>query len=434
MKSLKAKFSLLIAILIIVVIGATSGVLVQQKRVELIGDIYTNSRAYGELTASDIVGVGTLYLPDKSFIPFQRDLTEILKKNSDTLGVKIFTFSGEVLYDYETEELTQYDGEARVVEDPTRIKSANASVLTTDGQVIYMKQVEAGVYDLVDENEQPIDGEIGSVQNMVFPVNNEFAVQYDISYANLTARLLAAAVNIGIIGAIGIFLSLLFGFMLASRVTKPLASLTDVVKVIAKGNFKKRAEIHSKDEVGQLAESVNKMAVDLEKATEARIYQERVAKELEIAGNIQKELLPKELPEIDGLDIAGELIPATEVGGDVYDIIQDSKGLSYFYVGDATGHGVPAGILSAITNAIITSTIDTGDVNKILINLNRVLRKKTAKNLFLTLLLMQYAGDGVLKYANAGHEKAVHFKAAEGTAVALESKGIALSMVDEMEG
>ena len=235
------------------------------------------------------------------------------------------------------------------------------------------------------------------------------------------------------IAAVGVLISVIFALILASIVTTPISKLSGTVAEIAKGDFKKRSKVKSKDEVGDLADSVNRMARDLEKATEAKIYQERVKKELEIAGEIQKNILPDKLLEISGIDVAAELIPATEVGGDVYDVMQDAKGDSYFYVGDVTGHGVPAGLLSALTNAVLTSTIDKGKLEEIMYNLNRVLRMKTPGNLFLTLLLMKFSKTA-LEYISAGHEQVIHFSAKDKKVSLEEAGGIALAMVDDVKG
>jgi len=437
MKSLKAKFSVVITVLIIVVIAATAGTLIFQEKTEIENDIYVNARSFGELTADDVVNVGQTYLPSNSFVFFNRDLNQILEKNGDIQGAKIYTFSGEVMYDYEEEAQAQYTGAQRTINGNilTRTKAPNPSLLTSKGTTIYLDQTEAGQYNLTDENGAPVDasfGELNRIENMIFPVNNEFAVLYDITYQNLFSRLFARAIFIAIIAGAGILISIILGLLLAGAVTRPLKKLTVVVGEIAKGDFSKRAKVKTKDEVGQLAQSVNQMAIDLEKATEARIYQERVKKELEIAAKIQQDLIPKEIPEIEGIDISGQIWPATEIGGDVFDILQDQKGQSYFYVGDVTGHGVPAGLISAIANATIASTIETADLDSIIDSVNKVLRMKTAKNLFITMVLIKHSPGGKIDYLNAGHEQLLIYRAADKKAEYANPGGIALGMFDEV--
>jgi sigma-B regulation protein RsbU (phosphoserine phosphatase) len=293
-----------------------------------------------------------------------------------------------------------------------------------------------GQYDVIDLSSQRSSHSsklksFRNIQNIVFPVNGEYAVKYEITYTNLIKRLVSSAYQILLIGLVSICASIFIGYILSVIVTNPIRKLTEVVKQIALGDFSKRAEVKSEDEVGLLADSVNHMAEDLEKSTEARIYQEKTKKELEIAAKIQKELLPTTLPNIKDLDLAAEVIPATEIGGDVYDVLIDKHNKAYFYVGDVTGHGVPAGLISSVTNAIITSTVDLADPIEIVANLNHVLKDKSAGNLFLTLLFARYFNNQI-EYISAGHEKVIFYSAETNTTSYLEPGGIALGLFEEV--
>jgi serine phosphatase RsbU (regulator of sigma subunit) len=78
---------------------------------------------------------------------------------------------------------------------------------------------------------------------------------------------------------------------------------------------------------------------------------ERKNSELAAAKDLQNRLLPKTLPVIKNLDIAGYLRTSTEVGGDYYDFFEQPDGSLYAICGDATGHGTPSGMLVSITKA-----------------------------------------------------------------------------------
>src|SRR5690606_32671105 len=145
--------------------------------------------------------------------------------------------------------------------------------------------------------------------------------------------------------------------------------------------FKHRVYVKTKDEVATLANAFNSMAQELEISTKALVYKERVAKELEIAANIQKELLPKEIPVISGLDIAAGILPAEEIGGDCYDFLATDDNNLLMYLGDVTGHGVPAGIVVSIANALIYNYSHDTDMREILSQVNRILKVKTSSNM-----------------------------------------------------
>lgn len=439
MKSLKTKFILVLTSLIVIAILTTAGVLVQQKKSELEGDIYFNARSFAELSSQKIIELTEQNLKQDNFIFFLRDLNALLKNNADIASVKIYEFTGNTIFDSTTEQQKQYIGEPRQVTNPSllqRIKSANPSILNTDNQVYFLDQVSPGNYEIISDTGQRLNSEnekptFNNLQNLVFTVNNEYAIEYNITYQNLTARLLSSAYQILLIALIAIVVSIIIGYILSSIVTNPLKKLTAIVDVIAKGDFAARAEVKSEDEVGKLAESVNHMAGDLEQATEAKIYKEKIKKELEIAAKIQKEILPTTLPTIKGLDIAAQVIPATEVGGDVYDVLLDTENTPYFYVGDVTGHGVPAGLISSVTNAVVISTLELKDPVKIVANLNKTLKHKSAANLFVTILLARYTNNAI-EYVSAGHEKSIFYSASKKTAEYLPPAGIALGLFEDI--
>ena len=101
---------------------------------------------------------------------------------------------------------------------------------------------------------------------------------------------------------------------------------------------------------------------------------ERKNSELAAAKDLQERLLPKTLPVIKNLDIAGYLRTSTEVGGDYYDFFEQPDGSLYAICGDATGHGTPSGMLVSITKAGIIGLPQLSP-NDMLHELNRVVKK-----------------------------------------------------------
>jgi hypothetical protein len=84
----------------------------------------------------------------------------------------------------------------------------------------------------------------------------------------------------------------------------------------------------------------------------------RVRDELEVARQLQADLLPREAPQIRGLEFAHSYRTANEVGGDYYDFLPLPDGRLALVVGDASGHGIAAGLLMAIANATLKTALD----------------------------------------------------------------------------
>ncbi len=142
------------------------------------------------------------------------------------------------------------------------------------------------------------------------------------------------------------------------------------------------------------------------------VQQERLNREMEIAQTIQSTLLPHEMPAIPGADLAGASQPATEVGGDFFDVqvLRDNRvGL---VLGDVTGKGVPAALFMAMTRALLRATLGyTTSLESVLPRVNRQLYNDlTRVGMFVTLFVGIYAPRRrVFHYTNAGHSPVLYY-------------------------
>jgi len=134
---------------------------------------------------------------------------------------------------------------------------------------------------------------------------------------------------------------------------------------------------------------------------------ERMRNDLRVASNIQKGMLPKSFPpfpERDDVDVYGSLVPAKEVGGDLYDFyIRDEK--LFFCIGDVSGKGVPASLVMAVTRSLFrTVSAHEAMPDRILTTMNDSMTEMNETSMFVTF----FAGvldlpTGRLRYSNAGH-------------------------------
>jgi serine phosphatase RsbU (regulator of sigma subunit)/predicted ester cyclase len=135
---------------------------------------------------------------------------------------------------------------------------------------------------------------------------------------------------------------------------------------------------------------------------------ERIEQELRVARTIQQASLPKELPQLEGWQIAPFYRPAREVGGDFYDFHYLSEGRLGLVTGDATGKGVPAALVMSTTCGMLqlaARALDSSSPGEVLAQVNETLFARIPLNTFVTCF---YAildpGSGTLRYANAGHD------------------------------
>lgn len=436
MHSIKTKLIVAISVLLVFLFSITALLLIDEKKKELSHDIYLKARSFSELTSIKIVDLYKSLLAEKSFVIFNREIKDIFKKNEDISAIKIYTFAGEILYDSGFEKDRQYEGPNRYIENINllaRVKANLPSYLLDSGRIVYLKKNPDGEYKAVDANDKETESvaDTDMIENIVFPVDAKFAAEFDVTYENLQTRVLRMTERIILLLIFGILLGFGFSWYFSQRITNPIEKLKAGALVLSKGDFTVRVNVKSKDEVGVLADTFNKMAGDLEISTRAMVEKEKMAKELELAASIQKEILPKTLPQIPGLDISAAIIPAALIGGDCYDFIQVDPDTHLIYISDVTGHGIPSGIVVSIANAIIYSYANSQNLAEILINANKVLKEKTKQNMFMTLLMLRYR-NGNLSYISAGHPEMLHYAACAKKVCVEKGGGIALGMVPDI--
>ncbi len=143
----------------------------------------------------------------------------------------------------------------------------------------------------------------------------------------------------------------------------------------------------------------------------ARLYRdalvgERMARQLKIAGDVQRHLIPKKSPDIAGLDLAGMYVPCFDVGGDFYDFIPLSDGRLAIVIGDVMGKGVPASLTMASVRSALRAYAEVIDSLESLISrTNALFCHDNELGVFATLFCAIYnPTTGSLSYCNCGHE------------------------------
>jgi serine phosphatase RsbU (regulator of sigma subunit) len=221
-----------------------------------------------------------------------------------------------------------------------------------------------------------------------------------------------AARNFGYgLGMIG--LALLGILPLSARITHDLRRVTAGAERIAHGDLDARVPVRSRNEVGQLALTFNRMAEDLKAHQERLLEEERLrrerevdqarlrteydrkSQELEEARRFQLSLLPKSLPEHPGFEIAVSMRTATEVGGDYYDFHLGEDGSLTAAVGDATGHGARAGTMVTAVKSLFSAFAGRLGPRELLDEAARAVRRMELGRMAMGLCVARLDGQGI---------------------------------------
>ena len=209
---------------------------------------------------------------------------------------------------------------------------------------------------------------------------------------------------------------LIISYRFAKSLTDPLIELEKDAMTISGGNLDYRAVVHNNDEIGDLAVSFNRMAASLSQyvkdLTKITAEKERIGAELNVATQIQADMLPRifpAFPERSEFDLYAIMDPAKEVGGDFYDYFLVDHDHICLVMADVSGKGVPAALFMVIAKTLIKSRAQMGDSPaEILRNVNEQLCEGNEAELFVTVwlaIIELSTGRGMA--ANAGHEHPV---------------------------
>ena len=189
--------------------------------------------------------------------------------------------------------------------------------------------------------------------------------------------------------------------------------------------------------IGNDEETISALTIQVAIAiNNAKIYadlrvKERISQELEVASRIQKTILPKNITNIYGLQIANYFEPAKEVGGDYYDYtVKDDENVS-ITIADVSGKGVPAAFLMALGRSILKTLERQGQSPADnLRNLNQIIYPDITEDMFITMLHSIFNNKTkILTYSNAGHNPLIVYRAKEDKVELHSVKGVAIGFM-----
>ena len=223
----------------------------------------------------------------------------------------------------------------------------------------------------------------------------------------------------------GLFLARLVSLNLS----KPLEEIISVVKNIRRGNFDSKVRVMSNDEIGYTGDAINEMAKGLQE-------REKMRRSLDLAREVQLNLLPKSPPNIKGLDIAGQSIYCDQTGGDYFDFFEpdgQKKGQLAVLVGDVSGHGIPSALLMASARAYLRlRSFLPGTLAQTVTDVNiQLCRDVGYSGQFMTLFFMGIdAETREIHWVRAGHDPAILYDPSSDSFEELMGKGLPMG-VDE---
>jgi sigma-B regulation protein RsbU (phosphoserine phosphatase) len=159
--------------------------------------------------------------------------------------------------------------------------------------------------------------------------------------------------GVGTFFAIIELIALFIGTRMTRTVTAAVAQLYDATKHVDRGDFSHRIPVKSADQLSELALSFNSMTASIEKLILEQKEKQRLENELTIAQEVQAQLFPRQISELESLEVHGFCRPARTVSGDYYDFLTVSSHKLILAVGDISGKGISAALLMATIHSAV---------------------------------------------------------------------------------
>lgn len=437
LESIIAK-SFVVAMALIVLIGGS--LRVYQQWQEGVDDVRTRAFNYAENSTDEIMSAYKAQY-DTNFETFRETTQKVMNRNGDVIQVRILDKEANILFDSQSETEQPYEGDVRNMDKPPlipRLEDAKPSTLTEDRVAYYVRDPKTESLQFMNKEEEPIDPVDGTEQilGVLYPskIDPSLKILYSFSHQNLMADIAQTGAGVLALLILAVLGSYYIAKMLSRKILVPVHQLAYGASVVSQGNFDYRVPVEgATQELQELTNNFNKMTSRLKESTQAVIEKERIHKELEIASQIQKSLLP-EVPKVEGLEIAASVKQAEDVGGDCYDFLQLDDDNTIIYIGDAAGHGIPASLVVAITNVLFYNVMKFKQSTEDLIqSVNQVLKIKTNPRMFVTAILCKWnKKENTFHYTSAGHQNIIHYSAQEEKTEMCQAKGMAMGLIDDI--
>jgi len=235
--------------------------------------------------------------------------------------------------------------------------------------------------------------------------------------------IILVTVGLMLVGVIGVYL-------LSNYFVQPIVNITRRIRRFTRGDLESELPLEGAAEFFEISSAMNDMMTRLRHDRESVVERERLAKEIEVASQIQKTLLPRQLPELDDLEIDAFYRAASMIGGDLYDVFKIDPERCCLIVADVSGKGVPASLVMSMLRTVIkVRAAESRNAKEILVMVNDHLTDNIPKGMFITVLMTIYhTTTHTMELVSAGHNPLLLYRASTGRTTRCNPSGMPLGV------
>ena len=234
-----------------------------------------------------------------------------------------------------------------------------------------------------------------------------------------------------VISGVMLIVTALIAWFGSRAITRPLFAIVEVAKRLTRGDFSARIDHRTGDERDDLIQSINDMGPKLKELV-------HLNRDMEVAQEVQRLLLPSAEPELAGFDLSGGILYCDKTGGDYYDFLrvcpEAVPPCMAVVVGDVSGHGIPSALVMAAARGQLHTLSDIcmaphermGAINRVLS------RDLDGTGRFLTLFYLQLTADSArVQWVRAGHDPAIRYTPSRDVFGELHGEGLPLGVTED---
>jgi serine phosphatase RsbU (regulator of sigma subunit)/anti-sigma regulatory factor (Ser/Thr protein kinase)/uncharacterized membrane protein affecting hemolysin expression len=377
-----------------------------------------------------------LYINSRSRQYIQSQLEDTVKALSSTITSQASGFIINQRSDAEFDELVVSYQRANEIIHAVIIVDTNGTIIADSrGPTRLYTRLEDRLLSLIDrtadkrifpfeEGQQIIVGQIKLSNSKLGAVVLEY------SSLVMESELKDAREIILIITALGLLIGITGIYLLSNYFVRPIGRIVYRVRKFAEGDLESQLPLKGAGEFYEISKALNELIMRMRRDRKNIIEREIMQKEMQMAEEIQKSLIPTKLPSIEGYDFGAIYKSARMVGGDLFDFVKISDHTFGVVVADVSGKGVPGSlVMSMVRTALRLEARDSTSARDVLIKVNNYVSGNIKSGIFVTILFaIVNTESGNINFASAGHNPLLHFRSNSQEADFINSGGMPVGL------
>jgi serine phosphatase RsbU (regulator of sigma subunit) len=256
------------------------------------------------------------------------------------------------------------------------------------------------------------------------------------SLAGLKAKLANARRLILAVTGGGLLIGIFGIYLLSYYFVRPIGRIVNRVRRFSRGDLDSQLTLSGAGEFYEISKALNELIMRIRRDRKNIVEREILQKEMQMAEEIQRALIPQELPRLKGFEIGTFYKAARMVGGDLFDFVRISDDVYGVVVADVSGKGIPGSlIMSMVRTALRLEARTVTSAREILIKLNDFIAEDIRQGMFVTILLAVVdTRSGKINFSSAGHNPILHFIRSDGSAQFLNTSGMPVGIQSADKG